>query len=439
MRASVIIPVWNGASVLPECLDALYACAGDEMLECICVDNASHDESAALIAEHYPQARLLRQPVNLGFAGGVNAGFEAAQGDVFVLLNQDCIVQPDWLSSLVNVLKGQCEFGIVGCTILNVDGSVNHAGAFIRRPDAYGVHLTEIGSMQPRRADYVTGAVMAIRRDVWQGVGPFDEGFYPGYYEECDYCYRARRKGFEIIYVPQARVTHLLTGSEWKRDPIRHSATQHLSRYRFVCKHFPSEEMHDFFIVEEQAIEHESYFAQAMGRVLAAKQTLRTLADIAQRRACDLGETLSAVEARQLRVGFTNVAQQSLARLERLNTLITFEDNRFETVSAIDQSNVARTLKSLQQREHHLLTRIFFRSPFTLHAESRMSRLWRLLVLRPFSFLIGRDYLLLSELNAIHVARLDSIEALERVQEEQIAHLERRLRVLEMLADYEYC
>ena len=182
MEMSIIIPVWNGAAVVPDCLDAVYAHSGGALLEVICVDNASRDGSGDLIADAYPQVRLIRQPVNLGFAGGVNAGIEAARGSVFVLLNQDCVVQPGWLDALLHAFQARPECGIAGGTILDQDGVVDHAGAMIRRPDAIGVHLTDVGDGQPRTVEYVTGTVFAIRRQTWDVVGRFDEGFYPAYY-----------------------------------------------------------------------------------------------------------------------------------------------------------------------------------------------------------------------------------------------------------------
>src|SRR5262245_32586946 len=99
-RFSIIIPVWNGASVISQCLESVFASADDEMLEVVCVDNGSHDDSAARIASQYPQVRLILQPVNLGFAGGVNAGMAVARGHVFVLLNQDCLSEHDWLLAI---------------------------------------------------------------------------------------------------------------------------------------------------------------------------------------------------------------------------------------------------------------------------------------------------------------------------------------------------
>jgi GT2 family glycosyltransferase len=435
MKASIVIPVWNGASVVPDCLGAIYAHCGDELLEVICVDNASRDDSATLIADRFPQVRLIRQPVNLGFAGGVNAGIEVAQGDVFVLLNQDSVVQPGWLAALIQVFEDLSEFGIAGCTIFDPDGIVHHAGAMIRRPDGYGVHLTDIGDGRPRAVEYVTGTAFAIRRQAWDSVGPFDEGYYPAYYEESDYCYRARRRGIETAYVPEARVTHLFSSREWRDEPTRHTANQHRSRYRFVCKHFDSHEVAKFFEAEYAAVEIESYFDQAVGRAMAARDTLRGLADILERRRSDLGNPLPSAQRRQLQVGFTQVLGESLAAARRL-----IQGDVFEPAPELSEAWQAAhgRAQALRQREHDLLTRIYFKAPADDRPEPTLKRWFRLLVLRPLSFLIGRDYLLLAELNTVHVARMDQMDKMDRLYQLSRNQLERRLKLLEILTDYDY-
>ncbi|GIV68453.1 glycosyltransferase family 2 protein [Caldilinea sp.] len=146
MLTSVIIPVWNGEAVLAECLRAVFTHAGEHGLEVICVDNASIDGSAALIRSQFPEVKLLPQPVNLGFAGGVNVGMAAASGEVFVLLNQDCLVAPGWLDGLHATLREQANCGIVGAVLEDANGAINHAGAFITRPLGYGRHRTETPS-----------------------------------------------------------------------------------------------------------------------------------------------------------------------------------------------------------------------------------------------------------------------------------------------------
>ncbi len=491
MQASIIIPLWNGATVITLCLDALYPHFAEEPFEIICVDNASQDESATLIVERYPRVRLLRQPVNSGFAGGINAGIDAAQGDLFVLLNQDCAVQPGWWSAITQAFETRPEFGVAGCTVLTVDGTVNHAGAMISRPSAYGIHYTEIGDSQPRSVDYVTGAAFAIRRQTWEAVGRFDEGYYPGYFEESDYCYRARSKGIETAYVPQARVTHLFSSREWQVEPVRHTANQHRSRFRFVSKHFNGDELSQFFEAEYEALNSERWFDQAVGRMIGARDTLRALPDIIERRRFDLGTSLPGAQRRQLEVGFTQVLRRAFARAEQLSPIRPLEQvgrssqeaviapqpaeppiqaALCENLFAIDEPRpalapppslpslsappglfaaenwqaepppihglphvapsdeharynreqaISQQLHALKQREYDLLTRIYFKAPSADRAEPLLRRAFRLLLLRPLSFLIGRDYLLLSELNTVHVARMDATEELNKLYRER--------------------
>lgn len=416
MRASVVIPVWNGSSDLPDCLDALYAHSGDTLLEIICVDNASRDESAALIAERYPNARLMRQPVNLGFAGGVNAGIDVAQGDVFVLVNQDAIVNPGWLAALLRTLEGNPEFGIAGCTVFKSDGTVQHAGAVITHPGAYGEHLVDVGDGRPRRVEYVTGAAFAIRRDTWDVVGRFDEGYYPAYYEEGDYCYRARRKGIETVYVPEARVTHLFSSREAHADLVKHWANQNRSRYRFVIKHFDSEELGAFFEAECAAVQDECYFAQAVGRVIGARDTLRGLADILERRRIDLGDIASPAHQRQLQVGFTQVLREAFKVSEKLSPVWSVGLS-----SAMDeQQDVDQRRQALGRWRDDLRGRIYAPPPDPSSPAPR--RLFWRLAKRPLRFLADQARMVRM------VRQMDLI----------LQEIYRRLHVLEVLTDYDY-
>jgi GT2 family glycosyltransferase len=86
-------------------------------------------------------------------------------------------------------------------------------------PLAYSQHVT-VAAAAPTRMEYVTGAAFAIRHQAWETIGAFDEDFYPAYYEEADYCYRARQHGWGVLYVPAARVRHLQTGQTWRKDPL---------------------------------------------------------------------------------------------------------------------------------------------------------------------------------------------------------------------------
>jgi GT2 family glycosyltransferase len=254
-KVSVIIPVWNGREYLPGCLDALLAQEYPDF-EVIAVDNASVDGSAELIAEQYPQVRLIRSSRNLGFAGGCNAGLKVARGDVLVLLNQDTVVLPGWLLALVEALQ-QPEVGIVGCKILYPDGkTIQHAGGWIEWPlglaHHYGHGELDQGQWdQLREVEYVTGAAMAFWGHVVKQIGGMDEGFWPGYFEDADFCFRAREKGYKILYTYKAVVLHKETTSI--NDPFRLSCAYQKGRLRFVLKHMPPHRFLSEFVIAEKS------------------------------------------------------------------------------------------------------------------------------------------------------------------------------------------
>jgi hypothetical protein len=256
--------------------------------------------------------------VNLGFAGGINAGIREAQGDAVVVLNQDCLPQAGWLTALAAAFDARPEFGVAGCTIYFGDGKLDHAGARMTRPSAFGEHLLEMGA-EPRVVDYVTGAAMAIRCSVFDAIGMFDEGFYPAYYEECDFCYRAREHGFQIGYVPAAKITHLRSSREAQADWIKHWANQQKARYRFVVKQFSPQDLGDFITFETKALDREANFERVIGSVIGARDTLRALPDIIERRRHDRGDALPAAIRRQLEVGLTAIVRCGFARAEALN------------------------------------------------------------------------------------------------------------------------
>ncbi len=455
MKTSVIIPVWNGATVIGRCLEALFTYAHPPLLEVICVDNASVDDSTQVVIQ-FPQARLLRQPVNLGFAGGVNVGMAAARGDLFVLLNQDCLVHEGWLTAITNPFRHNPKLGILGGILYNQDGTIDHAGAYISRPEGYGVHETAVANpTAPYPVDYVTGALFAIRRAVWQAIGPLDENFYPGYFEESDYCYRARAQGYEIACAPNVQATHLHSSIEWQKDPIKHNANQHRSRYRFIAKHFTVEEFNNFIVAEEQALcQPDVHPHQTIGRLLALRDTLRELPDVAAGRQHTQAPIPPTTVKRMLQVGFTHLLRRAWAYTQETVQTAAVQETTGETaVSTAESHTTLRTaqnhLQRLQAQEYALLHQIYFRHPQETKPESWVRRVWRLLVLRPLSFLTLRDYLLLSQLNTLHVARLDQLTTRQNLLEAQFQHrlglleqrlglLEQRLGLLETLTDYEY-
>ncbi|MBN2006001.1 MAG: glycosyltransferase [Anaerolineae bacterium] len=327
MRASLIILVWNGKPYLEACLDAVLA-QEYPGFEVIVVDNASTDGSADWVAEHYPQVRLIRNAINLGFAGGNNVGLAAAAGDVLALLNQDTMVQPGWLAALVEALQTYPGAGVAGAKILDMDGRVlQHAGGHIRRPLALGWHYGhgEIDSEQwdePREVEFVTGASLAMKREVYAKIGGLDESFFPGYFEDVDFCYRARAAGFAVWYAPQARMLHHESAS-MRRDSFRGHCSYYCNRLRFVFKHDTIASIVSEFIPAEierlaliQLDELRASIASTVEGIvfwpevaaqrsspptaeehLAVQSALRDLYNAAVRRAAELGVESAAIAA----------------------------------------------------------------------------------------------------------------------------------------------
>ncbi len=246
MKMTFIVIAYNSCKDLAACLDALLA-AGDAQNEIIVVDNASHDGSADLVAGRYPSVRVLRSPVNLGFAGGANLGIERSDGDCVVILNPDVRLQPDAPARLRAAFADD-RVGVVGCKLLYPDGQrLQHAGGIVDYPLATTRHRgdgeTDHGQYdEASEVAYVTGAAMAVRRATMDALHGFDAGFFPVYYEDVDLCYRARAAGWRVVYWPQAVGLHR---SSTSLDAASETYFRylHANRLRFILKHYSTQQV----------------------------------------------------------------------------------------------------------------------------------------------------------------------------------------------------
>ncbi|MCS6827520.1 MAG: glycosyltransferase family 2 protein [Caldilinea sp.] len=431
MLTSIIIPVWNGEAVLAECLRAVFMHAGKHALEVICVDNASIDGSAALIRSQFPEVKLLSQPVNLGFAGGVNVGMAAASGDVFVLLNQDCLVAPGWLDGLHATFREQANSGIVGAVLEDANGAINHAGAFITRPFGYGRHHTETPTSDSV-AEYVTGALFAIRRATWETIGGMDEEFYPAYYEESDYCYRARRRGIETYLSVRTRGRHLFSSREWLREPIRHTANQHQSRYRFICKQFSEAELIEFIEAEVKAAAAEPSFHESIGRALASAFIRQQLEEIFQRRIVDGNSALTPPLKRLLRTGMAEIYRAAYRRSEQLtlpqtdqdgSSTLEFEQWQQELARIHEQIQASFRALAAQRREIEKLYQPLWNNPSLPFYKKIQYALYQLLGLANLHHFV--------QLRSLQDAQVQNVENLTRVLDHRLNLLETQITLQE--------
>ena len=207
----MVVVTWQGAHLLPDCLSSLRAQTIPH--DVLVVDNASTDGTAELLASSFPEVRVLPQPVNGGFAGGVAAALQVIEAPLVALLNNDATAEPGWLAALVQHLDEHPEAAAVTSRMLLADSDpvrMNNAGVVLRS-DGYGADraLGEDPAEWDRPDDVFgfSGGAALLRRAAVESVGGFPAPFFL-YYEDTDTSWRLRRAGWSIRYEPGAVVHH---------------------------------------------------------------------------------------------------------------------------------------------------------------------------------------------------------------------------------------
>ncbi|KQX95408.1 hypothetical protein ASD22_15300 [Rhodanobacter sp. Root480] len=211
-QVSVIIPVHGKLAYTLACLRSLARHGAQAPFEVIVVDDASPDDSATTLAQ-IDGVQLLRNPANLGFIGSSNAGAAQARGEFLLFLNNDTQVTPGWLDALLRCFAERADCGIAGSRLVYPDGRLQEAGGLVfadgscwttgrfERRDASAFRYR-------RETDYVSGASLMIRREVFQRLGGFDARYAPAYYEDTDLAFAVRHIGLRVYYEPASLVIH---------------------------------------------------------------------------------------------------------------------------------------------------------------------------------------------------------------------------------------
>jgi GT2 family glycosyltransferase len=213
----IIIPTRNGLRWLPECLGRLHDTVPDSATILV-VDNASTDGSVQYVEQHHPRVRVMRLSRNLGFVQATNLGILAGRqrgAESFVLLNNDTRVHPDWWRALHQVAESQPSFGILGSWQTDFDGHPSpRTQAIVAHAGLSGIE--PLPTIIP--TDWVEGSCLWIRREALDQIGYLDPLFAPAYFEEIDWCRRARRAGWQIGLVPSSRIEHYGAGSSLEQS-----------------------------------------------------------------------------------------------------------------------------------------------------------------------------------------------------------------------------
>jgi len=254
MKVSIIIVNWNTRELLKKCLESVIWETRTPH-EIFVVDNASPDDSAGMVRANFPSVHLIANTTNRGFAAANNQAIQLARGEYVLLLNPDTKVLDRAIDTMVGCLDAAPEVGAVTSKLLNGDGSLQkNVGNFYsfwatllenrilptlfpnsaflaKRFVAFWDHASR------REIDWARGAVMLVRRKVIERIGLLDEQFYI-YGEEVDWCWRIKKAGWKIMYLPEARIIHYGKAASSQRK-IEMFIQNYKSAFIFLKKSYP--------------------------------------------------------------------------------------------------------------------------------------------------------------------------------------------------------
>lgn len=221
-RSSIVIPVHGRAGLTRRCIDAILGEPPRTPFEVIVVDDASPDDTAAILSRYGDPVRVITRTENGGFARACNDGAAGGAGEYLVFLNNDTIPVAGWLDALVAVADAQPSVGVVGSKLLFPNDTIQHAGVVVcqdgnPRHIYAGFPADHPAVSRPRRFQAVTAASMLVRRDAFERANGYDEAFR-NCLEDTDLCLRLGRLGYEVRFCPESVVYHLESVSRGRRS-----------------------------------------------------------------------------------------------------------------------------------------------------------------------------------------------------------------------------
>lgn len=227
LSIGVVVVNWDTLGDTRQCINAVRA-STHQHYELFVVDNAFSDGSVAALRHAYPEATVIANGRNLGFAGGYNVGIRAALEhgrDAVLLLNDDTVVAPGALRALAEAARAHPRAGFLGPKICTVEDPqvLLSAGGYLR--DGWKLIHRGLGELDRGQFDTaaevecLSGCALLVTREAIEEIGLLDEDFF-AYYEDVDWCYRARQAGLSLLFVPQATVWHPDTRTRDTESPL---------------------------------------------------------------------------------------------------------------------------------------------------------------------------------------------------------------------------
>lgn len=253
---SISVVSYNTKELLKKCLKSVYENTHKVNFEVFVADNNSKDGSTKMVKEKFPQVNLIENKINVGFAKANNQAVKKSSGRYILLLNSDTIVLPNSLNIMTGFMDHHPQVGALGCKLLNPDMTLQPSCREFPSFLTLFFELTFLDQLFPsnkvlgryklsgwdhneiREVDQLIGACLMVRKKTIDEVGLLDERFHM-FFEDVDWCYRIKKRGWKIYFLPKAKVIHYGSQSI-KKANFNMFFTWHKSRYRFFRKMHPN-------------------------------------------------------------------------------------------------------------------------------------------------------------------------------------------------------
>lgn len=283
MDLSIIIVNWNTVDYLKACLRSIETHAPSCQYEVIVVDNASSDGSAEMVEQSFPGVKLIANSVNEYYAEGNNIGIRESRGEFVLLLNPDTKVKSGALDALLAFGREHPDAAAVGCRLVSPDGTIQDSCRGFPDPSGVFFEYMRISRAFPEskvfgryrmtwfdykhvaEVDQPMGSCLLLSRKALDEVDMFDKEF-PIFFNDVDWCYRAKRLGWKVYFTPDAEVIHH-GGAATAQVSRAMKRESHRSLWRFYRKHYRKRISRPLYWFICAAIALNSFFASTARRV----------------------------------------------------------------------------------------------------------------------------------------------------------------------------
>lgn len=234
---SVMIPVYNQFAYTYHCLEHIKRYETDIPYEIIIGDDCSTDMTKEL-EKIVKGIKVIHNETNRQYLDNCNQMGREAKGKYLILLNNDTQVQKGWMESLVSLMEEDGTIGLAGSKMIYPNGLAQEAGGIVWRDGS----ILQFGNgRQPdedelniqREADYISGASIIIRKELWNDIGGFDRQFAPAYYEDVDLAFQVRERGYKVVYQPESELIHFAGMTEGVNEATRNLIERNRKKFYF--------------------------------------------------------------------------------------------------------------------------------------------------------------------------------------------------------------